>query len=403
MSTVGIVCEYNPFHKGHEYQIQKAREITGAEHVICFMSGCFLQRGVPAITDKYTRTDIALSCGADIVFEIPFVYSTASARDYAYAAVVMMNRLGIVDYISFGAETDDIELLYDIAGVIADEPAAVSDEIKKWSSKGLCYGAARAKALVSYMKDIGNLTDILSSPNNILAIEYLCAIIKTGSDIKPALIPRSHAGYHSTSTACDICSAAAVRSILESGNVSDISRHVPGKCFDILSRAYCSVFPIFDDDISYLLSAARLSKSEQADTFMEKELANRLSRLDIDDTFSHTAQGLRCRNYTLTHVQRALIRMIAGLTTAEYALFKSGGTIYYARLLGLRKEAGFLLRGAGSSDMPVITKPAARNLSSAGEKMFSYDVNATRIYSNMIYQKFGHGIKDDYHRSVIVK
>ena len=115
MSTVGIVCEYNPFHKGHEYQIQQAKLLTGAEHVICFMSGNFLQRGVPAIADKHTRTEIALRCGVDAVFEIPFVYASSSARDYAHAAVCMMNALDGIDYISFGAECDDMDLLQKIA------------------------------------------------------------------------------------------------------------------------------------------------------------------------------------------------------------------------------------------------------------------------------------------------
>lgn len=130
MSTVGIVCEYNPFHKGHEYQIQQAKLLTGAEHVICFMSGNFLQRGVPAIADKHTRTEIALRCGVDAVFEIPFVYASSSARDYAHAAVCMMNALDGIDYISFGAECDDMDLLQKIAELTVNEPPQVSEFIK---------------------------------------------------------------------------------------------------------------------------------------------------------------------------------------------------------------------------------------------------------------------------------
>ena len=159
MSTVGIVCEYNPFHKGHEYQIQQAKLLTGAEHVICFMSGNFLQRGVPAIADKHTRTEIALRCGVDAVFEIPFVYASSSARDYAHAAVCMMNALDGIDYISFGAECDDMDLLQKIAELTVNEPPQVSEFIKKSVSSGISYGSARAAAISEYLQN-QNLTEL---------------------------------------------------------------------------------------------------------------------------------------------------------------------------------------------------------------------------------------------------
>ena len=185
MSTVGIVCEYNPFHKGHEYQIQQAKLLTGVEHVICFMSGNFLQRGVPAIADKHTRTEIALRCGVDAVFEIPFVYASSSARDYAHAAVCMMNALDGIDYISFGAECDDMDLLQKIAELTVNEPPQVSEFIKKSVSSGISYGSARAAAISEYLQNqnltgytSADLDRILASPNNILAIEYIAALIQ---------------------------------------------------------------------------------------------------------------------------------------------------------------------------------------------------------------------------------
>ena len=168
MSTVGIVCEYNPFHKGHEYQIQQAKLLTGVEHVICFMSGNFLQRGVPAIADKHTRTEIALRCGVDAVFEIPFVYASSSARDYAHAAVCMMNALDGIDYISFGAECDDMDLLQKIAELTVNEPPQVSEFIKKSVSSGISYGSARAAAISEYLQN-QNLTGI---PALILTVSW---------------------------------------------------------------------------------------------------------------------------------------------------------------------------------------------------------------------------------------
>ena len=240
MSTVGIVCEYNPFHKGHEYQIQQAKLLTGAEHVICFMSGNFLQRGVPAIADKHTRTEIALRCGVDAVFEIPFVYASSSARDYAHAAVCMMNALDGIDYISFGAECDDMDLLQKIAELTVNEPPQVSEFIKKSVSSGISYGSARAAAISEYLQNqnltgytSADLDRILASPNNILAIEYIATLIQTDSRIKPVPIRRILSEYNSTATDNDICSASAIRELLRSGDVESLRRHIPDSCYNI--------------------------------------------------------------------------------------------------------------------------------------------------------------------------
>ena len=262
MSTLGIVCEYNPFHKGHEYQIQQAKLLTGAEHVICFMSGNFLQRGVPAIADKHTRAEIALRCGVDAVFEIPFVYAASSARDYAHAAVCMMNALDGIDYISFGAECDDMDLLQRIAELTVNEPPQVSESIKKSVSAGISYGSARAAAISGYLQSqnltgytSSDLDSILASPNNILAIEYIAALIQTDSRIKAVPIRRILSEYNSTATDNDICSASAIRELLRSGDVENLRRHIPDSCYNILRNVYRKSFPVFDDDLSHRLKS----------------------------------------------------------------------------------------------------------------------------------------------------
>lgn len=413
MKIVGIVCEYNPFHNGHEYQIKKSLEVTGADRVVCFMSGHFLQRGIPALADKYTRAGIALSSGADAVFEIPFVYATSSARDYAYAAVSMMNALEAVDYISFGAETDNLPLLNELAAIICDEPASMSDELKKLMSSGLSYAVARARALTAYISESKRdlcpvpeeLDTILKSPNNILALEYLCALKSTGSRISPVLIQREISEYNSTSAEHDICSATAIRYLLEAGTLPDIRRHVPQSCYDTLQDNYMKTFPVFTDDISYMLGCARLLGDDNSDIAdLEKDLANRLSKININLTFEQTTQLLKCRNYTMTHVQRGLLHKIVGLTADDYRLFKKEGPILYAKLLGLRKSSGDVISlFKQKSSIPVITRSVEINHTGSDicRKMFEYDVKASRIYSNIVYRKFGNDIKDDYARSVI--
>lgn len=413
MSTVGIVCEYNPFHKGHEYQIQQAKLLTGAEHVICFMSGNFLQRGVPAIADKHTRTEIALRCGVDAVFEIPFVYASSSARDYAHAAVCMMNALDGIDYISFGAECDDMDLLQKIAELTVNEPAQVSESIKKSVSSGISYGSARAAAISEYLQNqnltgytSADLDRILASPNNILAIEYIATLIQTDSRIKPVPIRRILSEYNSTATDNDICSASAIRELLRSGDVESLRRHIPDSCYNILQNAYRKSFPMFDDDLSHLLSARRILAPCTDDIVdMDRDLCNRLSRLDTNLSFTETATALKCRNYTLTHIQRGLLHTITDLRCDDYSHFKENGWIAYIKLLGLKKDAGAVIKSMKkASQVPIITRSAEiyKSTDSTGLSMFSYDIKATDIYRNMVYNKYKISIKTDFEQPVIV-
>ncbi len=429
MSTVGIVCEYNPFHKGHLHQIEKAKKITGADHVICFMSGNFLQRGVPALADKFTRAEIALKCGADVIFEIPFVYSTASARDYATAAVTMMELSGIIDYISFGAETDDINLLSHIADIVENEPHQVSALIQKYMSCGMTYGAARADAIAEYIFDKKTNTSleyngyskdmidhILSSPNNILAIEYIAALKRIGSTIKPAIIKRVISDYNSSEASHDICSASAIRNILETADIEGIKRHIPEACYQHLSSCYKRSFPIYDDTLSNLLIAARLfyDRDQRFDhstelhpdiVDMDNDLYNRLMKLNKTLSFSETAMSLKCRNYTLTHIQRAILHYITQVSGNDYTQYKSGGWIYYLRLLGLNTKAGNTIKKMKKeTDIPVITKASDSHsmLNGYGISMFRYDIKSTDIYNSLVYNMYGTKLRNEFEHTIPV-
>lgn len=431
MSTVGIVCEYNPFHKGHLYQIEQTKKLTGANHVVCFMSGNFLQRGIPALADKFTRAEAAVRCGVDVIFEIPFVYSTASARDYATAAVTMMDMSGAIDYISFGAETDDLALLSQIAGIVENEPPQVSDSIRRSMASGMTYGAARAAAIVEYLqgKDIArkdssndsssspesNISSVMSSPNNILAIEYLAALKRIGSKIKPVIIKRLISDYNSSEAVHDICSASAIRSLLGNSDIKTIERHVPEECYRILNTNYRKTFPVFENHMSSLLAAARLlygrydissslsSSGESVD--MDQDLYNRMSKIDSDMSFSDTAKALKSRNYTLTHIQRALLHYVMQLTKTDYDSYKSNGWIYYLRLIGLNARAGGIVKQIKkNSDIPVITRApeAASRLSTAGKSMFGYDVKSTAIYNSLVCSAYGTKLKNEYEHTIPV-
>ena len=206
MKITGIIAEYNPFHNGHAYQIAKIKEETDNDYVIVAMSGDFVQRGEPTITDKYERARMALSCGADLVLELPALFACASAEYFARAGVALFTRMGCVDYLCFGAENADLSQLNKIAGILVDEPRSYQDALNIYLKEGKNFPAARILALKSYLSaessdaalQTEQLTSLLSTPNNILGIEYLKALKTCGSQITPYPILREGAGYHDT-------------------------------------------------------------------------------------------------------------------------------------------------------------------------------------------------------------
>ena len=184
MKVAAIIAEYNPFQNGHKFHIEKTKELTGADYVIAIISGNYVQRGTPAIIDKYSRTEMALSCGVDLVIELPTCYATASAEYFAYGAVSILNQLGIVDYLCFGSECDDIETLHYIAKILISNPPEFSKLLNSYLKKGNSFPKARHLAINDYLGkvddniDLDKLNSVLASPNNILGLEYIKALLK---------------------------------------------------------------------------------------------------------------------------------------------------------------------------------------------------------------------------------
>lgn len=195
MKTVAIIAEFNPFHNGHKYIVNQAKKITNSDYCISIMSGNFLQRGIPSMWDKYTRATIAVQEGIDLCLELPFPYATGSAYDFAMGAVSILNSLNSVDYLCFGAETDDLALFERITEILINEPDEYKTQLKTYLSQGLSFPSARSNALVSILQDT-SISDLLSKPNNILALEYIHSLKKINSPIKPIIIKRIIANYH---------------------------------------------------------------------------------------------------------------------------------------------------------------------------------------------------------------
>ena len=232
MKTIGIIAEYNPFHTGHEYHILKTKELTGADRVVVIMSGNFVQRGTPAICDKYTRATAAILGGADLVLELPAYYSCGSAEFFAMGAVSILNQLQIIDYLSFGTESDNIESLNQIADILVNEPDEYKSLLMNELNSGNNMAVARSNALLTYT---GNslFHDLVNSPNNILALEYLKALKNFCSPISPVNILREGAGYHDKSFDMKHTSATALRECFNNKDFRLIRNFTPDRIFNL--------------------------------------------------------------------------------------------------------------------------------------------------------------------------
>ncbi len=211
MKVAGLIVEYNPFHNGHLYHLEQSKKLTGADCIVCIMSGNFIQRGEPALVNKWARAKMALLSGADLVIELPLVYAMSSAEFFAYGAVSILNSLNIVDYLCFGSESGSIDELDNIADILVWEPQAYKELLKNHINKGISFPSARQKALADYL-NIGSASlNILSESNNILAVEYLKALKRTESQITPVTIKRINNTYNTCDLTGNISSATAIR------------------------------------------------------------------------------------------------------------------------------------------------------------------------------------------------
>lgn len=432
MKVVGLITEYNPFHNGHKYHIDEARRITGADYVIAVMSGNFVQRGTPAIIDKYSRTAMALRNGIDLVLELPVCYATGSAEYFAHGAVALLDGLGIVDALCFGSETGDISLLSRAADLLLSAPASFEDRLQEQLKEGLTYPAARVKALEHTLKQNGSadaaiLTDILAKPNNILGIEYLKATKKLSSSMEPVTIKRILAQYHDTvlSTASDINAMEPDRPVISSATalrnaifgtdenpldtLKEASISVPFDVAEFLLSNHHKTYPIAEEDFAAIIKYKLLSEdftslSEYQDISLD--LAKRLKNYrNYPGSITSFTQEVKTRNMTLTRINRALIHLLLNIRTEDVRKLQDRGYVPYARVLGIRKESSRLLKQIERNGrIPVITKisRAEQQLDETGLKLLSKDIFATHLYHQAIYDKYGTILENEYQHGILI-
>ena len=230
MKICAIICEYNPLHNGHLWHIQSARALSGADAVLCVMSGNFTQRGEHAVLDKYTRAKHALLAGADAVIELPAPFATSNAELFAKGAIKLIASIPAVTTLSFGAENADKLAFISAGRYLNDEPKSVSEEIKRLTATGISYARARAQAYAGHIP-----FDVLSSPNNILGLEYTKALLALQSNIEILPLQRQGAGYLDGTLHENFSSASAIRSAIYNGE--SVKNNLPAFVANDLSTA----------------------------------------------------------------------------------------------------------------------------------------------------------------------
>ena len=387
--VLGIIAEYNPFHNGHLYHIQKTKEQTGAKFVVCVMSGNFVQRGNTSIVDKWTKAKMAIENGVDLVLELPTIYSVSSAENFAQGAVKILENLGIVDTISFGTETDDFAALNNIATILTDEPKEFVSMLKDDLKQGASFPKARENALIKYLNDDVRYKDILSSPNNILGVEYLKALKQIKSKITPIAIKREKVYYNDNFIVDDFASATAIRKLVSNKDFAGLLKVVPRNCYETISKEFETGNMIldlqkFEKEIFYTLR--RMSVSEIAELpDVTEGLENTIKNAaNFCNNIKDFINIVKTKRYTQTRIQRILVFALLGITKKDMQAAQK--IIPYARVLGFNEKGKLLLSGISQNNpkMPVVTSVKRfldNTTSKTHKRMMEIDIFATNVYT----------------------
>lgn len=411
MKTMGIIAEYNPFHNGHAYHIAQAKKMTGADYCIVIMSGNYVQRGIPAIMDKVLRTRAALMCGADLVIELPVHYAASSAEYFAGGAVSLLDRLGVADCLCFGSECGHIEPLLRLCDVLSPESADFKSLLQKYLKTGAPYPKARILALSEAFPQLTDELSLLRHPNNILGIEYLKALKKRGSRITPYTISRKGAGYRDASLHTAYSSALAIRnSLTQTNDISLIKEFIPAPVYEEITKDYQKLFPLFPDDFSPMLAYKIIQEQDTGfDAYfdIDTDFSGKIKKqLRSYTCFTAFCDVLKSKNMTYTRISRNLLHILLNIYQADIDLFCSQDYVYYAKILGFKKDSAPLLsKIKADSSIPLISKMAdASDLiaSETGRKMLTQEIQADDIYRMAMQHKFHAHPPNEYQRQIVI-
>lgn len=386
--VLGIIAEYNPFHNGHLLHLTKSKEETGAEYSICIMSGNFVQRGNTSIVNKWVKTEMALKSGIDLLLELPTVYSISSAENFAEGAIKLLNSLKIVDTVSFGSENSDIDILNRISGILYEEPKQYVEFLNEELKKGLSFPKSRENAILLYLND-QKYSNILNQPNNTLAIEYLKALKKYKSHIKPIAIKREKAFYNSNCIVDEYASATAIRNMIVNNQFNDIRKVMPRLAYDLLmqeieNKQYVIDISKFEKEILYSirrLSTADLKKFPEITEGLENAIKNAANSCN---TLVELINIIKSKRYTQTRIQRILLYILLNITKKD--MYISRKTVPYARILGYSPKGKELISEIYNANPKITLITSVKNFfDSSNNKTYKHmlnkDILATNIYT----------------------
>ena len=386
-NVLGIIAEYNPLHNGHCYHLMESKKQTNSDYVVCVMSGNFTQRGDTSLINKWSKTKMALASGVDLVIELPTIYSISSAEDFAFGAVRILDSLKIVNSLCFGSETGNLEVLDEFATILYREPKEYTTLLNHELSKGLSYPRARENALLMYLNDIRKYANILSSPNNILAIEYLKALKRLKSSIQPSTIKRSFTDYLSLETNGKFASSTAIRQKLLKGEA--IRDFVPDVTFQEIEhqKKYGKIIPdisVFEREILYTfrkMSCTEIAALPDVSEGLENKIKMAANECNTAKDFVNI---VKTKRYTETRIKRIMLYALLGITKPIMQDCKK--VLPYIRILGMNDKGKELLSNICHINPKLAIVTSVKDFMDTNKNkslhtMLELDILATNIYT----------------------
>ena len=383
MNITGIITEYNPFHNGHLYHLSEAKKNTNADAIICVMSGNFVQRGGPAIIDKWKRTEMALNNGVDLIIELPTYYAVSSAEFFAKGSVSILHNLGIVNNLFFGSECGDVDKLTALSKILVNEDTQLKSLIKEHLAKGDTFAKAREKSLIQYLKD-EEVNKIITSSNNILGIEYIKSILRLNSTITPSTLKREGSNYNDKNLSNSFSSATAIRELLKNKNsLENLKNLIPKESYEIFSKLQDENYPlVFDEDMFKFIKYKIQTNCINFNNLYEitEGLENKLIKeITSSNSYEDFILKVKSKRYTYSKISRILTHIYLGLDSNTFLNIDNPNNLY-ARVLGFNnrgREVLSLIKR--NSSIPLITKvPRFTN-----NPLLQFDIQATAAYANL--------------------
>ena len=408
MKAIGIISEYNPYHTGHAFLLEKAGKITGFSHAVSVMSGNFSQQGFPMVSDKYLRAKAAAAAGIGLTFELPTLYATGSARDFAEGAISLLTRLSFVDTLCFGVEDADKDAFSEIADCITAEPPLYQETLRNCQKDGLSYPAAREEALAKVLGE--EVRGIVSKPNNILGLEYMAAIKRQRSPLSVLLIPRS-TDYHSGTYA----SATGIRNHLISLRENEQEDTAGAYLREVLPPEAAKIlgpeaghFLLTPSCLTPYLAAQLLLlpeelPDEQLPLGMTREMLRRLKKAPLPLDYEVLVDSLKRRNETRGRITRSLLHLMLGIREADRVEPAKAPSLYL-NLLAARRESTSLLREIPEDNgLTIITKKADYDPEDpVTARMWEMDKRASDLYHQLIFDSFGVTLPPEPKRTPVI-